>query len=672
MEIKQTFRILILAILLALPLTNCGPPASTEPARESNPVTPTEEAAYPTPEAILPTEESTVSQTETPAPEALDAAERRVDDEDPSPTETPAENGESSPPTSQRNSLSLSEFFEVSFRDLTVRSPETVLSLGLTETYGITKVELDNISEAYEQETYAMMAEILEQLEGYDRASLSPEAQISYDVYHWYLSDQLAGQAYLSYDYPATYFTPTAVHEDLIRFFTDLHPIDNLQDARDYVTRLRQVDTKIDQLIEGLETRKQAGIHPPEFAIRWAVYGSLGQFIGTRARANILYTRLKEKVDPLSSGTPAEKQAVLDDAIEAVEDVVLPAYRDLHGYLRDYPTYAQADSGFWRLPQGEEAYTYLLAHHTTTELSADEIHQRGLDELDRIHAEMRSTFATLGYPADETLVQAYDRVARDGGRVSGNEVLTTYEDLIAEAQQNLETAFDIRPQADVVVIGDQFGGFYIPGSLDGSRPGAFYANVAGAGEPYYAMPTLAYHEAIPGHHFQISLAQEMDALPAFRQGLRFTAYTEGWALYAEQLAWELGWYDNDPYGYLGFLQAMAFRAARLVVDTGLHARGWTFSEAEAFLTANTGFENQDPVPPQQQIARYLVWPGQATSYYVGYTTLIDLRQRARDQLGEQFELKDFHRTILRQGSVPLPVLEAVVDQYIAEILASNS
>jgi uncharacterized protein (DUF885 family) len=256
--------------------------------------------------------------------------------------------------------------------------------------------------------------------------------------------------------------------------------------------------------------------------------------------------------------------------------------------------------------------------------------------------------------------------------VSGKEVLTTYEALIAEAQQHLEAAFDIRPQAEVVVIGDQFGGFYIPGSLDGSRPGAFYANVGGAGEPYYAMPTLAYHEAVPGHHFQISLAQEMDALPAFRQGLRFTAYTEGWALYAEHLAWELGWYEDDPYGYLGFLQAMAFRAARLVVDTGLHARGWTFSEAEAFLTANTGFENQDPVPPQQQIARYLVWPGQATSYYVGYTTLIDLRQRAMDHLGDRFDLKDFHRVIVSQGSVPLPVLEVVVDQYIAEALASTS
>jgi uncharacterized protein (DUF885 family) len=190
--------------------------------------------------------------------------------------------------------------------------------------------------------------------------------------------------------------------------------------------------------------------------------------------------------------------------------------------------------------------------------------------------------------------------------------------------------------------------------------------VGGSGEDYYAMPTLAYHEAIPGHHFQIALAQEMQNLPAFRQGLMFTAYTEGWALYAEQLAVELGWYADDPYGLLGMLQAQAFRAARLVVDTGLHAEGWTFEQAQDFFTENTGFDVGDSIDPQQQIARYLVWPGQATAYYIGYLKFMELRQRAMDQLGDRFDLIEFHRVVLGSGAMPLDILESVVDRYIVD------
>jgi uncharacterized protein (DUF885 family) len=568
--------------------------------------------------------------------------------------------------------LPIDQFFEESFRALMLRSPETILSYGLTEFYGVTDVRLDDISDAYRHQTYQLMGEILKTLEGYDREALTPEQRVSYDVYKWHLEDQLAGQAFMYHDYPATYFSATAIQEDLLLFFTDIHPIESLHDAHDYVTRLGQVGTKIDQLIEGLEIRKEAGITPPDFAIQWAVYGSLGQFVVTPARQTALYTSLKEKLDLLSSGTPEEKQAVLDEAERTIEEVVLPAYRKLNSTLSSLKTYSGGDSGVWRLPDGEDYYANRLRHYTTTDLSADEIYQLGLQELDRIQAEMQVIFDQLGYPQNETLVQSFDRVARDGGHISGNEVLTTYEQLISEADQNLETAFDIRPLAKVIVVPDQYGGFYISGSIDGSRPGAFYAGIGGAGEDLYAMPTLAYHEAIPGHHFQISLALEMKNLPSFRQGLTFTAYAEGWALYAEQLANDLGWYDDDPYGKLGFLQAQAFRAARLVVDTGLHAQKWTFDQAQQFFTENTGFEVGDSVNPQHQIARYLVWPGQSTSYYVGYLKIMGLRQRAMDQLGDDFDLKEFHRVVLSNGSMPLEILEQVVDEYIKEKSSSNS
>jgi uncharacterized protein (DUF885 family) len=592
------------------------------------------------------------------------AAEKPLfkDTSDPSEAELPADAAQTL--AVRLAGLSLSEFFEISFQALTLRSPESVVAFGLTEVYGVEDVLLDDISEAYQQETYQVLALILETLESYNQSSLSPKKKISYDVYHWYLKDQLSSEEFMLYDYPATYYPVTSVHEDLLQFFTDIHPIRDMQDAKDYLTRLSLADRKIAQLINNLEQRVQAGITPPQFAIQWAVYGSLGEFVETPPERTRLYTAFKEKLDLSSSIKPDDKEALLVEAESIINEEVLPAYRDLFGFLRSIDTYYAGDSGVWRLPKGAAYYANRLHHFTTTDLSAESIHQLGLDELDRIHAEMRRVFDQLGYPHDLTLAEAYDRVAQKGGHISGDEVLRTYESLIAEADQELEVAFNVRPKAAVIVVPDPYGDYYVHPSIDGSRPGAFYAGVGDAGKEAYAMPTLAYHETIPGHHLQIALAQEMKSLPSFRQGLTFSAYTEGWALYAEQLAYELGWYHENPYGHLGFLQGQAFRAARLVVDTGLHAMGWTFEQAQEFLTENTGFEVGDNVNPRFQIARYLVWPGQATSYYVGYLKILELRQSAKQALGERFDLKEFHRVVLTNGSLPLEVLETVVEAYI--------
>jgi len=567
--------------------------------------------------------------------------------------------------------LSFVEFLEVSFRELTMRSPETVLEVGLTDNYNTTEVKLDDISDDYRQDTYELTTYILELLRKFDRDELTPDQQISYDIYEWYLEEIVSGKPYMYYDYTATYYFVTSIHEQQIRFFTDIHPVTNLQDAKDYVTRLNQVGVKIDQLIEGLELRAKAGVTPPEFAVKWAFYTTLNDLVNSNADATPFYTTLKAKVDKLQNISSPAKQEVLADAESAISKVVLPAYQELYSYMQGMDVYSKEDSGVWRLPDGENYYTNRLHYFTTTGLTAAQIHDLGLEQLDRIHADMRIIFDELGYPQDEGLAQLFDRVAQGGGRISGQDVLTTYERLISEADQNLDAIFDIRPRADVIVVADQYGGFYVAGSIDGSRLGAFYAGVGGSGEDYYAMPTLAYHEAIPGHHFQIALAQEMHGLPSFRKMLTFTAYTEGWALYAEQLAEELGWYEGDPYGKLGMLQAQAFRATRLVVDTGLHAKGWTFAQAQKFFTENTGFEVGDNINPQYEIARYLVWPGQSTSYYIGFMKILELRQDAMDQLGNQFDLKEFHRVILSNGSMPLDILERVVGEYIAEKLSSQ-
>jgi uncharacterized protein (DUF885 family) len=557
------------------------------------------------------------------------------------------------------------DFLEVSWRELSLRDPETVLADGMADVYGLEGAELTDISDEYIRENFELYRVVLEGLRQYDRATLTPDQQLNYDLYEWYLDDQLRREDFIYYDYPATFFPVTAVHEQLLHFFTDLHPLATKQDAQDYVARLEKAGIKIEQLLEGLQLREDAGIIPPQFANQWALYG-VSNLARSDARGTPYYQSFEEKLTAI--GLPgAEEQALLDSAEAAIDGVVLPAYQSLADYLQHLESVAPADDGLWQFPKGDDYYAYLLRHYTTTSLTPDEIHELGKQDLEGIHGEMRAIFDQLGYPQDESLGELFDRVATDGGLVAGADVIATYEAIIDRAEQNLDTAFDIRPQADLVVVESPIKGMYVSGALDGSRPGAFHAGPGDTREAYYAMPTLAYHEAIPGHHFQIALAQETD-LPSFRNSVSFLGYTEGWALYAEQLASELGWYEDDPFGDLGRLQAEAFRAARLVVDTGIHAKGWTFDQALDYFVENTGFESGGPVDPGIQIARYIVWPGQSTAYKIGMMRMLELRQRAVDGLGDQFDLKAFHNLVLSNGSMPLELLERVVDAYIEKEL----
>ncbi len=554
--------------------------------------------------------------------------------------------------------LPLEQFFEDSYRELLLRDPELILEVGLTKAYGVEDVRLTDISDEYIRETYQVIATILEMLRGYQRDSLTPEQQVTYDVYEWYLDDLLRGQEFMYYDYPVTFFT-TGVQVQLIQFFTDIHPVANLQDAQDYITRLSQVNTKFEQLIEGLKLREQAGVISPRFIVQWSL-PDIRSIANSSAIYTPFYSAFKEKVDALDGLSTDQKQTLLDGARDAIDASVIPAYQALMEYLEYLEKVAPESDGIWQFPGGDAYYTYLLRHYTTTDLTADQIHELGLQETARIQAEMRVIFDELGYPADESLPESFARLARDSEIISGDQAVGTYEELIEQASQNLGSAFDIFPEQAVIVIGGPMGDYYVPGSVDGSRPGAFYANTTDS-EPRFNLPTLAYHEAIPGHHFQIAIALELDLL-SLRNGVRFTAYTEGWALYAERLAWELGWYADDPHGNLGRLQGEVFRAVRLVVDTGIHAKGWTFDQAYDYMLENTGL---NPRMVEGQIARYVAWPGQAVSYKMGMLKLLELRQTAMDQLGGQFDLKEFHRIVLGNGSMPFSVMERVVQDYIA-------
>jgi uncharacterized protein (DUF885 family) len=518
--------------------------------------------------------------------------------------------------------------------------------------------QLTNISDAYIRETYALYTEILEGLRQYDRGALTPEEQLNYDIYAYYLEDVLRGQAFMYYDYPITHFS-TGIQNQLILFFTDIHPVTDQQGAEDYVKRLSQIATKYEQLIEGMQLSEQAGVITPRLILQWSMR-DIQRIANASAQNTPFFTSFSEKVMALENLSNDEKTALLDAAEAEIQTSVIPAYQGLVDYVEDLQKRAPTDDGVWQHPNGEAYYAYQVEHFTTTSLTPEEIHQLGLAELERIQAEMRTIFDQLGYPGDESLPELYARVEQDGGILYGEEIVAGYEAIIEDAKVRAGEVLDVQPRADVIVIPGPTGGYYVGPAVDGSRPGAFYAKVTGS-EPKFGMPTLAYHEAVPGHHTQIALAMEMD-LPSFRHGMHFTAYVEGWALYAEYLMAEIGAYADYPYGDLGRLQFEAFRAARLVVDTGIHAKGWSFDQAQDFLLENTGL-NQGLV--QFEITRYIAWPGQALAYKIGMNEIMRLRSLAETELGGQFDIRAFHNLILGNGAVPLSILEQIVEDYVA-------
>lgn len=555
--------------------------------------------------------------------------------------------------------LSLDEFYFESFKALISRSPETVTWEALESVFPLDRVELDDLTDEFQRETIAMHRVVLDMLRSYDRNTLTADQQLDYDIYDYYLQDAADRLDFIYHDFRATYMN-FSVQRSTQRFFTDIHPLDTRQDAEDYITRLNVVDEKFDQLIGHLNRQRDAGIVEPALTMNVAL-NQVAAIANSSTENNPYYSGFAEKVRQIAGLDEADRNDLLERASAGTVNSVAPAYERLRNQLQNLLNNAPPVIGVGQYARGNEWYAYALRHHSTTDLTPAEVHQLGLDELARIHAEMRLVFDQLGYPQNETLEQLYSRVAQDGGIIPATDVKPTYEAIIAEAEFRLPEAFDIFPAADVIVLPDPGGGFYIAPSFDGTRPGAFYAGTD-SDQAYFSMRSLTYHESVPGHHTQIAIAMEQD-VPAFRKIVGFTGFVEGWALYAERLANEMGWYDGDPYGELGRLQFEALRAARLVMDTGIHSLGWSFDEAVQFNRENVG---ASPGSSQGAAGRYSVWPGQATAYLIGMLEILEQRQRAMDALGPQFDLRGFHRAVLSNGAVPLAFLDDVVDRYIEE------
>ncbi len=555
--------------------------------------------------------------------------------------------------------LPMDAFFDESYKRILLRSPQYVTELGLSEPFGSGNDRLNDMSDAYFHETQDLETAILSLLRTYDRAALTPEQQLSYDIYLWYLEDAVRGHEFFYDDYlvrPGVIGYPGS----LVHFLTQIHPVTDRKNAGDYVTRLSQVQAQMLQVVDGLNRREQMGVLLPRFINRW-IASQAREMAGSAPSDTPFYTSFAEKLSVLSSIGEADRQTLLEAAEVAIRDSVLPGYAALADCLEKQQAVATDKVGASKFPNGREFYAYALYHFTNTDLTADEIHELGLQEVARIEAELYTRFAALGYPTGLGLPTLFGYLAKDGGVLYGADIKAGYEAIIVAAERDSAAAFDLRPQAKVIVVGGESGGYYSGPAVDGSRPGAFYAATTGA-EAKFRMRSLAYHEAVPGHHYQIALAQELD-LPLFRTDIGFIGHIEGWALYAEWLAGDLGWYGDDPYGDLGRLQFEMYRAVRLVVDTGMHAKGWTYDEAVDYMMKYTGFPRG---AVEGEIWRYITWPGQATAYKIGMIKILELRQKAETALGDDFDLKTFHNVVIGNGGVPLEILERLADEYIAE------
>jgi len=420
--------------------------------------------------------------------------------------------------------------------------------------------------------------------------------------------------------------------------------------------------------------RESLGILPPRFVVE-KVLTEMRAFRDAAPEQNILYTSFDDKLGKLDGLSPEARADLLARARGLIVEAVQPVYGRLIDYYESLLPKVQNNHGVWALPDGEAFYAWAVRSQTTTDMTPDAVHALGLREVERIGAEMDSILRGEGLlegSIGERVQQIAQRADQlypdtDEGR---QQIIDDFQRIIDEMDQGTGSAFNLRPAAGVKVERVPAfrektapGAYYNAPAFDGSRPGIFYINLRNTAEvARFGMRTLAYHEAIPGHHFQIAIQQELRDVPTFRKLLPFTAYAEGWALYTERLAWEMG-FQNQALDNLGRLQAEMFRAVRLVVDTGMHHKRWTREQAIDYMLQNTGMPETDVVA---EIERYLVMPGQALAYKVGMNAILEARERARAALGDQFDLKAFHDVVLQSGSMPITLLNRRVDAWIAE------
>ncbi len=571
-------------------------------------------------------------------------------------------------PTIWGKPWSINHFYLRTLAQFLLQSPMICSSLHLLD---FRKDQLDDYSLAQRVRLRARVAKDIDTLHRYDRGSLGPADQLSYDVMDWFLKDLQSNEGEISGGVYA-FDQLNGLHVALPNFLTTQHAIKSKSDAEAYLARVAASGVAFDQVIAVARDDAARGIVPPRFILR-KVRADAAAFAELAAEKNVVTIHLIEKVAALSL-SDAEKATLGNAARARVEDTLRPAYRRFIALIDELEKNATDDAGVWKLPDGERRYQAALHSGTASELTAAQVHEMGLAQVDRLENEVRLILAARGVNATDVgpplRALAKDPQFLYPATAEGKkQMIAGYQAIIDDIEHKTDALFHDKPRVGVKVeaVPDYRAktaprGQYSPPPLDNSKPGTFFANIADIGSmPKFAMRTLAYHEAIPGHHFQIVIARQQKELPMFRQLIPFNAYVEGWALYAEQLAAENG-FEADPLDRLGFLQAQLLRAARLVVDTGLHWKRWSREQAIDYMSRHTAEPDVDAVIETE---RYSVWPGQACGYMVGMLKILELRERARAKLGPKFDLRLFHDTVLEAGALPMPLLERVVDAWVA-------
>lgn len=558
--------------------------------------------------------------------------------------------------------------FDRMYMEFVDRSPELQTRLGIKTDYG----QWDDLSVAHARGNIELARDQLERLEQIDTGALDQQARLSYRLYKRGLEERIADFKWRDHNYPVNQMFGT--HTNVPSTLINQHTVGSVEDAEAYIARLNAVPELFGQLIDGLRRRADKGIVPPAFVFAH-VKRDCRNIISGRPfggdEDSALLADLRDKVSALDIDD-ARRRRLMDEGVRALRESVAPAYKRLLAALDALEARADGRAGVWKLPEGETFYEYALRRTTTLDLSADRIHELGLEEVERIHAEMERIIERVEFNGD---LRAFFEFMRTDERfyypdteAGRREFMDKTEAIIAGMRGRLDELFGRRPEAELVVkpvedFRKESAGkaFYYPPAPDGSRPGVYYVNLHKMADmPAYQMEALAYHEAIPGHHMQIAIAQELEGLPKFRRFDFDTAYVEGWGLYAERLPKEIGFY-TDPYSDFGRLAMELWRACRLVVDTGIHDRRWSRREAIDYLLANTP---NSPKDVEKAVERYIVMPSQATAYKVGMMKILELREQARERLGPAFDIRAFHDAVLGNGSLPLDVLETVMRDWV--------
>ena len=513
----------------------------------------------------------------------------------------------------------------------------------------------------YKKSRVQLAREGLAELRGFDRTKLTPTQQISADLMQWQLQTVVEGEAFLDYSFPLE--QNGGVNVSLPNTLTINHPLRNEQDAQNYIARLKLVKTRMEEATTEARRVAGRGMIPPRFILQ-ATISQMRQFIGTPPAQNPFAAMFDERMKAIKELPETRREQLRVEAEKIVAEQVYPAWREAITFLESLLPKSTDDAGLWRFKGGAQAYAYNLKRYTSTNLTADQIHEIGLQQVERLEKEMDGTLRRLG----RTEGSVKDRIAKlredlaypvteDGRKIIMNDV----EQILRDAERRSKLLFDETPKAPVVAQpyprfreANAAASYNAP-AQDGSRPGTFQIPLRKERMTKFGLRTLVYHETVPGHHFQIALELENKELPRFRQIRAFggiSALAEGWGLYAERLAAESGWYENDLEGLLGQMDAELFRARRLVVDTGIHAKHWTRQQAIDY-----GIETSE-------VERYVMNPGQACAYMLGELKIIELRENAKKRLGERFSLKEFHNVVLGAGTLPLDLL----DQYVQATL----